>query len=394
MPLLESQFKVAFSNVPGPTGEDVFYCGHPSGLCRVYVWRPDGWDTVGFTDRPCLVCLHHGFGHDPGDRASEPTSFGGLFGELCALLHARGWCIVSLDYPPAPSNESSNRELIGMAYWAEQYQTVLRGIAWIKHLARPLETNRAKVPLEQYSMHKTLFGVNALGEVNTLNRDLIGVGGRSHGGMLSMFAAWFPTSLAPHFLAPGVLSNDLFEVSQTHKPAFAISGIGQAYWTGFHVDPAQTNPLGQIYWDGVHQQFMRKSSGEKWSEVPMRIKAAASPLCYLDANFAENRSVPVWATWGQTNVGAGSALLATHDDLYVVLDDVAGNKAWWDPHAPIPQAAMTERRIKAGKGDPRSRIVWGNAANNPFGINNDTLVALGRSDAQDAAIWLLETFGV
>jgi hypothetical protein len=390
MPLAAADFKLATSHVPTLVGEDVFYCGHPSARCKVYVWRPDGWDTVGFTDRPCLVLLHHGFGHNPGDRASEPSSFGGMFGDLCATLHARGWCIISLDYPPAPSNLSTDREFIGMEFWLAQYLTALRGIAWIRSVAKPLETDRSKVALEAATIHRTLFGVDSLGRVNTIDPNMIGVGGRSHGGLLAMFAAWFPSALFRKFLAPGALSHDYLELRASHKPTFVISAIGQALWTNFHVDTGTTNPLGDIYWNDIHQQFARKLGGDKWSEVPMWQKAAASPYFYLVAGYAENRTIPVYANWGATNANNGAALTVADNDPYKVLDDVAGNRAFWDPHAPIPQAKMVEDAIKAGFGDPRSRIVWGNTANNPGGANNDNVPV----DYLDAADWILETFGV
>lgn len=395
MPLTAAQFTWDTSHCPILLGRDVHYAGHPSGLCRVYVWRPDGWDTVGFKDAPAIVCLHPGYGHNPGDNASGPTRFGGLWGELCALLHARGWVVISLDYPPAPSNENVNRELLGQAYAFEQYLTVCRGLAWLKSVARPLETDLTKVALAQATLHADLFGVDGSGRVNTLNPALIGVGGRSHGGTLAMFAAWFPTAVMRHYLAPAALSMDYFEVRATHKPAFAISSIGQAYWTGYHVDAGSTHPLGTIFQGGVQQQFQRKASNDKWSETPMWHKAAASPLCYLDQAYPENRSVPVWASWGRVNSNNGQNLSPTFDDLYTVLDNVAGNAAFWDPHNPVPQAPMTERRVlERGLGDPRSRIIWGNATNNPNGVNVDSLGESDTAQAADAAAWLFNLFGV
>lgn len=396
MPLNYTQFKIDYSHVPGPGAQtDVFYCGHPSAMCRVYVWRPDGWDTTGFQNAPVLVVLHHGFGHNPGDRACEPSSIGGIFPELAETLHARGWVIVSLDYPPCPSNDDEKNEQIGMEFWLNQYLTVCRGIAWLRSLAKPLETDLTKVALEANTMHKTLWGVDASGRVNTCDPNLIGAAGRSHGGCLAMFAGWFPDALVRHYGALSALSTDVYSVRASHKPNFVISAIGQALWTKFHVDTGTDNILGPIYQNGVHQQFMRKTSQDKWSEVPMWQKAAASPYIHLIAGHPENRGVPVWASWGATNLGSTSApvlvatnLTAADNDPFKVEDDVAGKKCWWDPHDPFPQAPMVKAAI-AQYGDPRSRIIFGNNSNNPGGPNNATVT----DEAQDCTDWILATFG-
>lgn len=389
MPLLETQFTLANSHVPGLTGADVYYCGHVSGLCRMYVWRPDGWDTVGFTNAPVLTVWHGGYGHNPGTRACEPTAIGGLFPKLCELLHARGWVIISLDYPPCPSKENGDREHLGQAYWLEQYMCALRAVGLIKQIARPLETNRAKVVRPELSLTAQVFGVDGQGRVNTADPNLVGMSGRSHGGTLSMYGAWFPDSLFRRFEASGALSQDIFELYTSHKPAFALSAIGQLMWTNYHVDTGTNNPSGPIFQNDIHQQFMTAKGGDKWSEVPMWIKRAASPYFHLIAGHAENKTIPVYAYWGAVNADGGTALTVADNDPYTVLDDWANQRALWEPHMPIPWARMLEDAIAVYGDAARSRVVWGNNSNNPGKPNNITVPDI----SADASAWILQHFG-
>ena len=133
-----------------------------------------------------------------------------------------------------------------------------------------------------------------------------------------MYAAFFPSALFQHYGGWGVMSHDVYEVRANAKPAFVISAIGQVLWTKYYCDPNQNNVLGEIYWNGVHQQFQRKLSGDKFDEVPMWQKAAASPYFHLIAGHPENTQVPVWATWGATNSTVGSNLTIADNDPFKV----------------------------------------------------------------------------
>jgi len=233
-----------------------------------------------------------------------------------------------------------------------------------------------------------VFGVDAQGRVNTADPNLVGCSGRSHGGTLAMYAAWFPDGLMRRFEGAGAMSQDLFELYTSCKPAFAVSAIGQLMWTNYHVDTGSTNPLGVIFQDDIHQQFQTAKGGDKWSETPMWIKRAASPYHHLVAGHAENKVVPVYAYWGGLNSSGGTLLTVADNDPFTVLDNVAGERANWDPHNPIPWGKQCRDAVLI-HGDPRSKIVWGNNNNNPGFPNNSNVPDVGT----DVSNWILTTFG-
>jgi hypothetical protein len=199
--------------------------------------------------------------------------------------------------------------------------------------------------------------------------------------------ALVPPGIIPMTGPASLYAGEGFDRTRDHRLAVVMGSNGQTDSTQFVFDPAVVPP-GEVYAHDTHQLFMRRGGQKTWTAFPNRVKQAASPWFWIDATPL-NRNVAFYSVWGDRPGAMADGRFLKPDDFRPNFpqDDIAGQKAYTDPHhyfcAKSWERALKRRGMKA-------RTVWGdsddNDYGNPNGYNNNNLPAGARP--ADAVAWL------
>ena len=332
-------FTRATSNVPGPAPSLLYeYWPHPSGLCHMYVWRPA---AASFASAQVAVVVHGGLGYNPGDRAMTSDVFGGakIVNSMNALRDA-GWVIISIDYPACAANQwepnalgtAATNEILGtwheippVAMWPEQAGYLALAIQHIKTHYTGSTTNA------DYSA----FGATLWGAGNSIDPTRIHVYGESWGGTMAAYVALQPTGYYPFFPRLGHEIVDPYLPRASHRVISVSFASMQTELGQFYVDTGFAGPQIPIYGADRLQPFMGSESGRKWSTLPL-FEKKHSPWWILKENHQENVNLSFFGEFLGTGFGGGfdESLGQNGADWSPgsVRNDVAGGKAWVDPH--------------------------------------------------------------
>lgn len=342
----------ATCDVPGLTGRRYYGEGEDEHLM---VWR----GPLSRPNMPLLVYCPPGHMFSMGERVMDPhTSSTPFLGTAVDNIYSTmGWPIVGLHYRPPHSADSPKREPFSSQAWPGPI----------------LSTMKAMQYLREHWDDETLWG-----DGGSIDRNRIGFIGSSSGHTMGLLLALIP----PGRGGPSISTNALHQRPlglADHRPNAVAGSIGQIDWTQYALDPADTD--GPFTFD-VHQYFFGKQSTLTFSDLPIAIKASASPWWWLP--FLESRRTAFWGLWGtQPTSGAGSDLTPELWRPGEILDNKLQGRMFSDPHhyfqAKPWQDALQSKRCF-------SRTIWGSSTDNPTGFNSSNV---GASTASKAADMLL-----
>lgn len=332
-PYAAADFTRANTDVPGSNALH-YYWHHPSGLCHMAVW----WPSASFQDAPVAVFIHGGLGFNPGWRAMESNVLTGKYDDLAAAMSAKGWVIISIDYPTCGRNatdfettgsgSASTNPIMGtwgeihpIAFWPEQPAYLALAIQYIK-------SNWSGVNDET----QTLFGASLWGAGNSINPEYIHLVGNSWGGTMGMYVALQPSGYYPYTTERAYGDMDPYIPRASHRVKSVSAISPQIDFTQWYFDTGSASVLGEIYQRDVMQAFMRRESRRAWSTLPMAWKMQ-SPWWILQEGHPENDNLSFYVEF----LGDGTIdweVNLTYEDWSpgTVRDDTAGGKAWIDPH--------------------------------------------------------------
>lgn len=360
-----NEFVRANSDVPGPNALH-YYWHHPSGLCHMAVWRP----SASFEGAPVALFVHGGLGFNPGWRAMESNVITGKYADLAADMSAKGWVIISIDYPTCGRNAhvvetsgsgtSSSNPLMGtwgeihpIAFWPEQPAYLALAIQYIK------SNWSAKTATP------TLFGEALWGSGNSIDPSLIHLVGNSWGGTMALYVGFQPTGYYPYVTENAYGEMDPYMPRASHRVK-SISAISpQIDFTQWHFDDGDSY-LGEPYSNDIMQAFMRREARRSWSGLPMAWKKQ-SPWWVMSENHSENNNISCYIEFVGQGANENEENL-TYEDWSpgTVRDDQDGGKAWMDPHNGPFQGKPTRDLLKAYGSDAAapirlSRVAWDNS---------------------------------
>jgi hypothetical protein len=353
--MAETLFTRDSSFIPGAGDvQHFYYAEHSSGLCRFMLWRP----SATFTDAPVLVYIHGGLGHKPGYRGMDPNTGGPTVIQLCQQMSALGWVVVSIDYPAVSTNQDSVSGANDSFYgeWPPVVD-IFEQTYWQGRAIAFLRDNYSGVG------STTLHGAAMLGSGNSIDPDNIHLIGVSAGGTTSLLLGLTPDGTFNFGAGNPPLTMDRYVPRSSHRPNSVIVEGCQIDWTQFHIIPGTGSALGTIYENDIHQMFMRKQSGYVWSTIPLSRKQAGSPYWHLLREHPQNMAFPVLAFWAHSSSSDGANLTQYDWSPGTVLSNIAGGKAYTDPHHHFvgqPWANAIQGRL-----DDRSATYWGNSTENP-----------------------------
>lgn len=381
------------------------YAYHPSGLARLYIWRPTdaGGSPVSFTNKPAMLFVHGGLWHNPGDDACRPPRMNTIANNLATLFASTtyGWPIISIEHPQSPSNFDQLRDIPSVAQWPEPEMYVAWAISFLKD-----NYTGAKRPSAEYlrsggssgsQVKLTKYGEQLWGAGNSINPDALIGFGNSSGAATLLFNQLTPDGLYPRFEGPIAMTNDDKYPRSSHKLAGVIGTSCPCLWDTFHMDPAIGS--GDVYGDEKHQHFQRKDSNRTWPEVSLEVKKAASVYHILNQGYEENKSRPFYLYNTQVTDGKGDQILkasytgANGGDGFL-FDSITGlteMSGAGGAHHHF-HAAMVKDLLDAGKGDPRSVARWGDSTatyGNPDATNRADLTDQELQDSIEA--WITGT---
>ena len=363
-PYSADEFTRANSDVPG-TNELHYYWHHPSGLCHLAVWRP----SASFEGAPVLLLVHGGLRFNPGWRSIESNVLSGKYDDLAAAMSAKGWVVISIDYPTCgrnasviePSGAEASSSLIAgtwgeihpIAFWPEQPAYLALAIQYIK-------SNWSGVD------NATLFGEALWGAGNSIDPDYIHVLGNSWGGTMALYVGFQPTGYYPYVTEHALGEMDPYMPRASHRVR-SISCISpQIDFTQWYFDDGDSW-LGEIYSNDNLQAFQRAESRRAWSTIPMAWKRQ-SPWWVMSENHPENDNISCYIEFIGDGDNEFEANL-TYEDWSPgsVRDDVDGGKAWMDPHNGPFQGKPTRDLLRAHGTNASapirlSRVAWTGAS--------------------------------
>lgn len=380
MPGPYSTFDRATCDVPG-TRLQHYYWPHASGLCHLAVWRP----AASFQAAPVYVVVHGGFGYSPGWRSMTTASMTpGKQKDLATVLSAKGWVIVSIDYPACSVNlhdeGAGTNKFLGQ--WAEIHPVAMwpEQAAYLALAVQYLKTHWSGVA----GPDSTPFGATLWGAGNSIDPSNIHLQGISWGAAMAMYVALQPDGYYPY--EPGGWHDmDAYTPRASHRVRSAGGVSPQFDMTQFYIDTGYTSPIGSIYQGDFAQMFMRRASTRTWSGLSNHWKRQ-SPYWLLQEKHIANSNVSFFIEY----LGSGSGDAAwdgnlTADDFSpgTVRNDVAGGKAWIDPHDGRFQGRPTRDELAAygdlaGTPIRKSVVRWaGGSAESaaPFGHTDTTTSA-------------------
>lgn len=359
MPGPYTTFDRTTCDVPGRYVQH-YYWPHASGMCHLAVWRP----SASFQGAPVAIFVKGGLGYNPGWRAMTDNVFPpGKQIQLATAMSARGWVVISIEFPVCGSNAHTDpqdgvpggaevrgnyAEIHPLAMWPEQPAYVALAVQHVK-------TNWSAIA----DGTKTPFGESLWGAGNSINPDLVHLHGNSWGGTMAMYVALQPDGYYPYDREGwGIMDRYMPRASHRVKSVGCVSP--QFDLTQFYVDTGYTTTLGEIYQGDRLQPFMRTASPRKWSTLPVAEKKR-SPYWVLREGHAENANLAFFIEYlgAGTDLAEGENLTAADWEPGTVRDDVAGGKAFADPHnGPFQgQPTLTEFQEYGGaSADPESPI--------------------------------------
>jgi hypothetical protein len=349
MPGPYTTFLRSNSDAPGANAFH-YYFNHSSGLCHLGVWRP----KASFQNAPVIVFVHGGLGYNPGWRAMESIMQSAKTSALCTALSAKGWVVISIDYPACAANQHNKEgdngdtfrllgswfEMHPVAMWPEQAAYIALAVQYLKTHATAVSTSPDYSPLAAQ-----MFGAG-----NSIDGENIFLWGDSWGCTSSMYIALQPTGYYP-FDEGGWGTTDLYIPRKSHRVR-GVSGISPQFdLTQFYVDTASNttigNSLGPIYQRDRLQPFMRTEGTRKWSTLPNREKKQ-SPYWLMQEYLPENENVSFFIEYlGSGVTGISDNLTANDWSPGSTRNDVAGLKAWVDPHDGKFQGPPTKEAVQS-----------------------------------------------
>jgi len=361
-------FTRATTDEPGATAGEHYYAAHPSGLCRLLVWRP----SASFTNAPCLVILKGGDYVTYGDDETSPETIDADVAQIAEDLNAAGWAVVSVDAPPSANTGNVLDEVTPFAYFPEHEKQIGHAVAYLKAHASAVD-----------DISLGARAVDLWGSGNSIGRNRIAVLGFGSGATTALWLSALPSTMFPALpgnIAPTI---DPYVARFSHRPAAVVAIGATADWTQFDVNAAGSG----VYANDLHPHFLRTRTNRLWSTLERRYKLAASPYFWIVQGFTQNRTMPVYGVWPSSSDPDGTSLAPGDFVPGELKNDTAGNKAYRDPAHDFVGNAM-EIAIAANMA-PTSKVTWGSIADNPT-----TPALTGTALHADVKAWLETTVGV
>lgn len=303
------------------------------------VYRPTANEAPG---APWIVGMHGGLFSNPGDASLTMAATG--FELVADALRAQGYYVFIVEHTPAGFNFDWHIQPFTCALWPEPLLSFLRSLAFIMSNATWDSNYGSKILTDSTS---------------SIDPSLCAVYGSSSGADLCMLAGLVPPGRFPISGIVG-MDTDQFSYNFFPRPKVVVNQIGQLDWTQY-VFPLE--PLSLVYADDLHQAIAFDGGHgpwATWTDTPMPIKKAMSPVWWLRAGYPGNRNVAFYHRYTTSELAEGSNLGAADWNPGTPVDDFVNGKAFADPHASY-QAYGAEIEWAKAKGIRRvlrnSRIV-------------------------------------
>lgn len=291
----------------------------PHLQCRLDIYKNPVQDSGG---NACLM-IWHGGAWNSNDRflCTVPTAKGyGLAYHLTNVASSSGvhWDVVSVDYrmsaygTPTPGYSAARTS--GPVWFPGPFEDVASSVQWLKDNASTYGINAAKICGMGTSAGATMALVTALRRSAPWDR-----------------TTWTPTRA---------------RYKSSSSLPVVVNYIGA-------IDLRTIAGVDQIVWSNLTGLFQAATQAE-FQAIPDKVKAAASPLAYLQSGTIEAQPAGVYSVYIQTVGGGTHPYVDPHDsqqavDLDTALDAVEIDHTYevvtdnWDDVALASSALLSER---------------------------------------------------
>lgn len=354
-------------DVPGAQGNQFEYYGHnPSEHIRI--WRPDDWATTGFKNKPVIVWIHGGAGHNPGNSMNPATG-----GYVDTLHTVHGWPVISIEYPPTAKNEDPKEDFGSCLLHPGYLLSAARALSYLKTNYGP-GTDKGE----------EFWGLDGAGDVNSIDPAQVVVAGFSHGATMALLLGLIPSARFPRD-TDLPLGKSRLHYGASHVPRAIVADSAQMDWTQFALNPTTTvgtyrdDRLQIFNWFEDAVLFGRQYGGTPGTEttpnnkVPEHWKRDASPYWWALRGYPEARGVSFLLSGPKAVNSDPDQLNLTPAHWSPGVNHIEEDLglAWYDPHHNFQTQPMGDLLTSL---ELQNWALWGNATTNPNGLNKDALV--------------------